>query len=211
MVADGQKLIRILIVDDHALLRKGVRNLIGAETDMQLVAEASTGREAVEEFRTHLPDVTLMDLQMPDMNGIEAIIAIRGEFPEARIIVLSTYSGDVQVLRALKAGARAYLLKGNVNKELLATIRVVQAGQKRIPAEVAAGLAEYTGDDDLSVREVEVLRLIAAGNANKEIAAQLQLAEDTVKRHVTNILSKLRAHDRTHAVTIGLKRGFIEL
>ncbi len=207
----GQKLIRILTVDDHALLRKGIRNLICAEADMQLLAEASTGREAVEEFRTHLPDVTLMDLQMPDMNGIDAIIAIRAEFPEARIIVLSTYSGDVQVLRALKAGARAYLLKGNVNKELLATIRAVHAGQKRVTAEVASGLAEHTGEDELSEREVEVLRLIAAGNANKEIAAQLQLAEDTVKRHVTNILSKLRANDRTHAVTIGLKRGIIEL
>ena len=207
----GQKPIRVLTVDDHALLRNGIRRLIGAESDMQLVAEASTGREAVEEFRTHRPDVTLMDLQMPDMNGIEAIIAIRGEFPEARIIVLSTYSGDVQVVRALKAGARAYLLKGNVNKELLATIRAVHAGQKRIPADVAAGLAEHTGEDELTEREIGILRLIAAGNANKEIAAQLNLAEDTVKRHVTNILSKLGANDRTHAVTIALSRGIIEL
>ncbi len=207
----GQKTIRVLTVDDHALLRKGIRALIGAETDMQLVAEASTGREAVEEFRTHRPDITLMDLQMPDMNGIEAIIAIRGEFPDARIIVLSTYSGDVQVVRALKAGARGYLLKGNVNKELLATIRAVHAGQKRIPTEVASDLAEHTGEDDLTEREIEILRLISAGNANKEIAAQLNLAEDTIKRHVTNILSKLRANDRTHAVTIGLKRGIIEL
>ncbi len=207
----GQKPIRILTADDHALLRKGIRALIGAEPDMQLVAEASTGREALEEFRTHQPDVTLMDLQMPDMSGIEAIIAIRGEFPAARIIVLSTYSGDVQVARALKAGARAYLLKTNVNKELLATIRAVHGGQKRIPAEVASGLAEHTGEDELTQREVEILRLIAAGNANKEIAAQLNLAEDTVKRHVTNILSKLRANDRTHAVTIGATRGIIEL
>ena len=205
------KLIRVLTVDDHALLRTGIRRLIGTESDMQLVAEARTGREAVEEFRTHRPDVTLMDLQMPDMAGIEAIIAIRGEFPEARIIVLSTYSGDVQVARALKAGARAYLLKTNVNKELLATIRAVHAGQKRISVEVASGLAEHTGDDQLTEREIEVLRLVGAGNANKEIAAQLDLAEDTVKRHVTNILSKLRANDRTHAVTIGLKRGIIEL
>lgn len=205
------KTIRVLTVDDHALLRKGIRRLIGAESDMELAGEASTGREAIEAFRTHRPDVTLMDLQMPDMNGIEAIIAIRGEFPEARIIVLSTYSGDVQVVRALKAGARAYLLKGNVNKELLATIRAVQAGQKRIPAEVASGLAEHTGDHELTEREVEVLRLIAAGNANKEIAAQLDLAEDTIKKHVTNILSKLQANDRTHAVTIGAKRGIIEL
>ena len=207
----AQKPIRVLTVDDHALLRKGIRNLLGAEADMQLVAEACTGREAIEHFRTHRPDITLMGLQMPDMNGIEAIIAIRGEFPDARIIVLSTYSGDVQVARALKAGARAYLLKGNVNKELLATIRAVNAGQKRIPAEVASELAEHTGEDELSAREIEVLRLIAAGNANKEIAVQLSLAEDTVKRHVTNILSKLRANDRTHAVTIGLKRGIIEL
>ena len=201
----------MLTVDDHALLRTGIRRLIGTESDMQLVAEARTGREAVEEFRTHRPDVTLMDLQMPDMAGIEAIIAIRGEFPEARIIVLSTYSGDVQVARALKAGARAYLLKTNVNKELLATIRAVHAGQKRISVEVASGLAEHTGEDQLTEREIEVLRLVGAGNANKEIAAQLDLAEDTVKRHVTNILSKLRANDRTHAVTIGLKRGIIEL
>ena len=178
---------------------------------MQLVAEAATGEEAIEGFRTHRPDVTLMDLQMPDMSGIEAIIAIRGEFPDARIIVLSTYSGDVQVVRALKAGARAYLLKGNVNKELLAIIRAVHAGQKRVPPDVASALAEHAGEDGLSNREIEVLRLIAAGNANKEIAAQLELAEDTVKRHVTNILSKLGANDRTHAVTMGLKRGIIEL
>jgi DNA-binding NarL/FixJ family response regulator len=203
--------IRVLTVDDHALLRKGIHRLISSESDMQLVAEASTGREAIEAFRAHQPDVTLMDLQMPDMNGIEAIIAIRGEFPGARIVVLSTYSGDVHVLRALKAGARAYLLKGNVNKELLATIRAVHTGQKRIPAELASELAEHTGDDELTARELEILRLISMGNANKEIAAQLELAEDTVKRHVTNILSKLRANDRTHAVTIGLKRGIIEL
>jgi len=203
--------IRVLTADDHGLLRKGIRALIGTDAGMQLVAEASTGREAIEEFRTHQPDVTLMDLQMPDMGGIEAIIAIRGEFPEARIVVLSTYSGDVQVARALKAGARAYLLKTEVNKELLGTIRAVHAGQKRIPPEVASGLAEHAGQDALTQREIGILRLIAAGNANKEIAVQLDLAEDTVKRHVTNILSKLEANDRTHAVTIGLKRGIIEL
>ena len=207
----GAKPIRLLTVDDHALLRKGIRTLLGAERDMELVGEASTGREAIEAFRAHRPDITLMDLQMPDMNGIEAIIAIRGEFPDARIIVLSTYAGDVQVLRALKAGARAYLLKGNVNKELLTTIRAVYQGQKRISAEIASDLAEHTGEDELTEREMEVLRLVAAGNANKEIAAQLTLAEDTVKRHVTNILAKLRANDRTHAVTIGLKRGIIQL
>ena len=210
-MTNGQKPIRILTVDDHALLRKGIRTLLGAERDMELVGEASTGREAVEQFRACQPDITLMDLQMPDMNGIEAITAIRGEFPDARIIVLSTYSGDVQVVRALKAGARAYLLKGNVNKELLATVRAVHSGQKRIAPELASDLAEHTGEDALSEREMEVLRLVAAGNANKEIAAQLDLAEDTVKRHVTNILAKLRANDRTHAVTIGLKRGIIEL
>lgn len=204
-------MIRVLTVDDHALLRRGIRALLGAETDIEIVGEASNGREAVAEFRKVRPDVTLMDLQMPDMNGIEAIMAIRGEFPEARIVVLTTYSGDVQVARALKAGARAYLLKGNVNRDLLATIRAVHAGQKRIAPEVASGLAEHTGDEALTEREIGILRLVAAGNANKEIAAQLNLAEDTVKRHVTNILSKLGANDRTHAVTIGLKRGIIEL
>jgi DNA-binding NarL/FixJ family response regulator len=210
-VTTSEKPIRILTVDDHALLRRGIRALIGAESDMQLVAEASTGREGIEAFRTHRPDITLMDLQMPDMTGVEAIIAIRGEFPQARIIMLTTYSGDVQVVRALKAGARAYLLKGDVNKELLATIRAVHAGLKRVPAEVASSLAEHAGEDELTEREIGVLRLIAAGNANKEIAAQLELAEDTIKRHVTNILSKLGANDRTHAVTIGLKRGIIDL
>ena len=205
------KPIRILAADDHALLRHGIASLVNAEPDMEVVAQASTGREAVEQFQLHRPDITLMDLQMSDMSGIEAIIAIRSEFPDARVIVLTTYSGDVQVLRALKAGARAYILKGRVHRELLDTIRAVHAGQKRIPQEVAAGLAEHTGEDELSTRELEVLRLVAAGNANKEIAAQLSIAEDTVKRHVTNILAKLRANDRTHAVTVGLKRGIIEL
>ena len=203
--------IRILAADDHPLLRHGIASLVNAEPDMELVAQASTGREAVEQFQLHRPDITLMDLQMPDMSGIEAMIAIRSEFPDARVIVLTTYTGDVQVLRALKAGARAYILKGRVHGELLDTIRAVHAGQKRIPQEVAAGLAEHTGEDELSTRELEVLRLIAAGNANKEIAAQLSIGEDTVKRHVTNILAKLRANDRTHAVTIGLKRGILEL
>lgn len=203
--------IRILTVDDHALLREGIAALVNAESDMKLVAEASNGSEAVEKFRLHRPDVTLMDLQMPALNGIEAIIGIRSEFPNARIIVLTTYAGDVHVLRALKAGARGYILKTHVRRELLDTIRAVHAGQKRIPPEVAAELAEHTGEDDLSSREIDVLRLIAAGNANKEIAGQLSIAEDTVKSHVTNILAKLGANDRTHAVTIGLKRGIIEL
>jgi DNA-binding NarL/FixJ family response regulator len=206
-----RKRIRLLTADDHALLREGIAALVNLEADMQLVAQAGTGREAIDKFKEHRPDVTLMDLQMPDMNGIDAIIAIRSAFPNARIIVLTTYAGDVQVMRALKAGARAYVLKGRVHKELLETIRAVHAGQKRVPPEVAAALAEHTGDDELSARELDVLRLIAAGNANKEIAAQLSIAEETVKSHVTSILSKLSANDRTHAVTIALKRGIIEI
>src|SRR6202166_620558 len=203
--------IRILAVDDHALLRQGIAALVNAECDMQLVAESTNGQDAIEKFRLHRPDVTLMDLQMPALNGIEAIIGIRSEFPNARIIVLTTYAGDVQVLRALKAGAQGYILKGHVRRELLDTIRAVHAGQKRIPPEVAAELAEHTTDENLSSREIDVLRLIATGNANKEIAAQLSIAEATVKSHVTNILAKLGANDRTHAVTIGLKRGIIDL
>jgi len=204
-------LIRVLAVDDHALLRDGIATLIGNQSDMELVAEASNGREAIELFRQHHPDVTLMDLQMPEMGGIDALSAIRGEFPEARIIVLTTYAGDVQVFRALKAGARALLLKGLLRKELLDTIRAVHAGQKRLPPEIAAEIAEHATDDALTPREIEVLRLIAGGNANKEIAAQLSLTEETVKGHVKNILAKLDANDRTHAVTIGLKRGIIEI
>src|ERR1700677_599542 len=204
-------MIGVLSVDDHALLREGIAALVNAESDMQLVAEATNGRDAIEKFRMHRPDVTLMDLQMPAMNGIEAIIGIRSEFPSARIIVLTTYAGDVQVLRALKAGAQGYILKGHVRRELLDTIRAVHAGQKRIHPEVAAELAEHTTEDELTSREIAVLRLIAAGNANKVIAGQLSIAEDTVKSHVTNILAKLGANDRTHAVTIGLKRGIIEL
>lgn len=207
----GHSPIRILAVDDHALLRQGIAVLVNGESDMKLVAEASDGQEAIDKFRLHRPDVTLMDLQMPVLNGIEAIIGIRSEFPNARIIVLTTYTGDVQVLRALKAGARGYILKGHVRRELLDTIRAVHAGQKRIPPEVAAELAEHALEDELSLRELDVLRLIATGNANKEIACQLAIAEDTVKSHVTNILAKLGANDRTHAVTIGLKRGIIEL
>jgi DNA-binding NarL/FixJ family response regulator len=204
-------MIRVLAVDDHALLREGIAALIGGQEDMELVAEAANGREAVEEFRKHRPNVTLMDLQMPEMNGIDAIGAIRAEFPEARIIVLTTYAGDVQVMRALKAGARAYLLKGLLRKELLETIRAVHAGQKRVPPEVSAELAEHATDDTLTAREIEVLGLISGGLANKEIAAQLSIKEETVKGHVKNILAKLDANDRTHAVTIGLKRGIIEL
>ena len=203
--------ILVLTVDDHALLRKGIVGLVNAESDMKVVAEASTGLEATKQFKQHRPDITLMDLQLPDMSGIETMIAIRQEFPEARIIILTTYAGDAQVVRALKAGARGYLLKAEVNDELLNTIRLVHAGKRWIHPELAAGLAEYTGRDALTVREIEVLRLIATGHANKEIGAKLSLGEDTVKRHVTNILGKLDANDRTHAVTIALKRGIIEL
>jgi DNA-binding NarL/FixJ family response regulator len=204
-------MIGILSVDDHALLREGIAALVNAESDMKLVAEASNGRDAIEKFRLHRPDVTLMDLQMPSMNGIDAIIGIRSEFPDARIIVLTTYAGDAKVLRALKAGARGYVLKGHVPRELLDTIRAVHAGQKRIPPELAAELVDHAAEDSLSSREIEVVRLIAAGNANKEIAGQLSIAEETVKSHISNILAKLGANDRTHAVTIALKRGIIEL
>jgi DNA-binding NarL/FixJ family response regulator len=210
-VNSDTKTIRVLAADDHALLRQGVASLVNAEPDMELVAQAATGREAVEQFRVHRPDVTLMDLQMPDMGGIEAMIGIRDEFPDARIIVLTTYAGDVQALRALRAGARSYLLKGHVHTDLLDTIRRVHAGQKRVPPEVATELAGFAGEDELTPREIGVLRLIASGNTNKQIAAQLGIAEETVKSHITNILSKLGANDRTHAVTIGLKRGIIEL
>ena len=203
--------IRILAVDDHPMLREGIAALVASQSDMELVAEASTGREAIEQFRKYRPDITLMDLQMPDMDGIESMEAICSEFPETRIIVLTTYKGDVQVVRALKAGARAYLLKSLLRKELLETIRAVHAGQKRIPSEVAAELAEHAIDDKLTSREIDVLRLIASGNANKLIADLLSISEETVKGHVKNILSKLGASDRTHAVTIALKRGIIDL
>jgi DNA-binding NarL/FixJ family response regulator len=203
--------IRVLAVDDHPLLREGIATLLAAQPDMTLIAEASNGREAIEQYRIHRPDVTLMDLQMPEMNGVDAMIAICGEFPGARIIVLTTYTGDVQVLRALKAGAKGYLLKNLLRKELLETIRLVHAGQKRIPPDVAAELAQHAIDETLSSREIEVLRLISGGNANKEIAAQLSITEETVKGHIKNILAKLGANDRTHAVTIGLKRGIIVL
>jgi DNA-binding NarL/FixJ family response regulator len=210
-VSHNHQLIRILAVDDHALLREGIAALVNAEPDMKLVADATNGKEAVEKFRLHKPDVTLMDLQMPGLNGVESINAIRSEFPDAKIIVLTTYTGDVQVARALQAGARGYILKGHVHRELMETIRAVYAGQKRIPSEVAVELAEHVASDSLTQREIDVLLLIAAGNSNKIIADRLSLSEATVKGHVSNILSKLSANDRAHAVTIGLRRGIIDL
>ena len=207
----GPNLIRILVVDDHSIFRQGIVGLLADQADMQLVAEASNGREAIQQFRAHRPDVTLMDLQMPEMNGLDAVIAIRGEFPEAKIIVLTTYTGDVQVLRALKAGAHAYLLKNLLHRELLDTIRGVHAGKKALSPEASFELAEHAMDDPLTPIEVAILRLIAAGNANKQIADQLSITEDTVKGRIKSILSKLKANDRTQAATIGLKRGIIEL
>jgi DNA-binding NarL/FixJ family response regulator len=210
-VQSAHNLIRILTVEDHPILRKGLAGLVNAEPDLILVAEASNGKEAIEAFRCHQPDITLMDLQMPGLDGIQAIEAIRSEFPGARIIVLTTYTGDTQVVRSLKAGARAFVLKGHVLDELLDTIRAVHAGKKRIPPDVAAELADHATDDALTEREIDVLELIAAGNGNKQIADELSISEATVKSRVTNILSKLGANDRAHAVTIGLKRGIIEL
>jgi len=205
------KAIRVLSVDDHAVLREGIAAMVNGQKDMKLVAQASNGREAIQMFRAHRPDVTLMDLQMPEMNGVDAISGIRGEFAEAKIIVLTTYTGDVQVLRALKAGARAYLLKNTLHKELLDAIRAVHAGKKALSAEASYELAEHATDDALTPTEVRVLRLIADGNANKEIAEGLGVSEETVKWQVRNILSKLGANDRTHAAMIGLRRGIIEL
>lgn len=203
--------IKILVVDDHPFLREGIVGAINSQGDMVLVGQASNGQEAVEQFRLLRPDVTLMDLQMPTMSGTDAIAAIREEFPGARIVVLTAYKGDVQALRAFKAGAVGYLLKNMLRKELLDTIRIVDSGKRRIPPEIARELGEHIVDDQLSDREVDVLRLIATGTSNKIIAAELSLAETTVKTHVQNILFKLGANDRTHAVTIALKRGYIEL
>jgi DNA-binding NarL/FixJ family response regulator len=203
--------IKILTVDDHPVLREGIAALLEGQEDMILVAEAVNGREAVEQFRTHRPDVTLMDLQMPEVNGIDAIVSIRSEFPQARILVLTTYKGDVHAARALDAGACGYLLKSALRKDLLDTIRAVHTGRKRIPPEIAIGIAEHHSSDTLTARELEVLTLVAAGNANKIVASELGVSEETVKGHMSNILAKLNANDRTHAVTIALKRGILQL
>jgi DNA-binding NarL/FixJ family response regulator len=210
-VTDGSARIRVLAVDDHVIIRQGIAVLLGDEPDMTLVAEASNGREAIQQFRTHRPDVTIMDLQMPEMNGMDAITAIRGEFRDAKIIVLTTYKGDVQILRALKAGAQGYLLKNAIHKELVDTIRAVHSGKKALSPEASFEIAEHSTYDALTPAEISVLRLIAAGNANKQIADQLSITEETVKGRVKNILSKLGANDRTQAAMIGLKRGIIEL
>jgi DNA-binding NarL/FixJ family response regulator len=210
-MSNSSKGIRILAVDDHELLRKGIAALVEVETDMTLVAEAVNGRDAIQQFRAHVPDITLMDLQMPEMSGLDAIIAIRSEFPEARIIVLTTYTGDAQATRALQAGARGYVLKSLVNKELLSMIRAVHSGKRTLSPEVSFELAEHATDDALTAAEMAVLRLIASGHANKQIADRLSVTEETVKGRVRNILSKLGANDRTHAATIGLKRGIIDL
>ena len=203
--------IRILAVDDHPILREGLRALINNQPDLSLVAEGSNGQDALVQYRSHRPNVTLMDLQMPLMGGIEAITSIRSEFPDARIIVLTTFAGDVLAQRALRAGALAYVLKGLVRKELLDTIRAAHRGLKRIQAEVAAQIAHHTGEVPLTAREIEVISLAATGNSNKRIGVNLSINEETVKGHMTNILAKLGASDRTHAVTLALRRGIIEL
>ena len=203
--------IRILAVDDHPVVRQGIAGMLAVETDMTLVGEASNGREAIQQFRLHRPDITVMDIQMPEMSGLDALIAIRNEFPDARVIMLTTYTGDVQIVRALKAGAQGYLLKSTLHRDLLDTVRAVHAGKRALSPEASYEIAEHGVDSALTPREIDVLRLIAAGNSNKRIADKLSIGEASVKSHVENVLSKLGANDRTHAVTIALKRGIIEL
>ncbi len=201
--------IRVMIADDHPLLREGIGAMIGTQRDMQLVAEAGTGREAVERFRAVQPDVTVLDIQMPKMSGIDALITIRSEFPGAKVIILTTYGGDALAQRALKAGAHGYVLKGLVREELFETIRAVHSGQKRIHPDVAAELAAHLGEEMLSEREIEVLRLAASGHSNKQIGARLSITEHTIKGHMKSITAKLGANDRTHAVTLALERGIL--
>jgi len=207
----GSTPIRVFCVDDHPLLREGITTLVTNSTDMVLAAEASNGREAIQGFREHAPDVTLMDLRLPDMSGIEALIAIRTEFPDARIIILTTFEGDVEIQRALEAGARGYLLKTMAPPKILEVIREVHAGKKQIPAEIASHLAEHLGEESLTEREIAVLREIAEGNRNRDIANKLSISEETVKVHVKHIMEKLGANDRTDAVAIGVRRGVIHL
>jgi len=209
-MSGGSSPIRILAVDDHQLVREGIAGFVGVQPDMTMVAEAATGRDAIQQFRTHRPDVTLMDLQMPDMNGMDALIAIRAEFPDARVIMLTTYEGDAHILRALKAGAQGYLLKNTLHSDLLQTIRAVHAGKRSLSPEISFQVAEHVSDETLTPAEIAVLRLIADGNSNKQIADQLRVTEDTVKGRVKSILAKLDANDRTHAAIIGLKRGIID-
>ena len=210
-MSSEQGVIRILVVDDHPIVRQGIAVLVATQPDMSLVAEASNGREAIQQFRVHRPDITIMDLQMPEMNGLDALTAIRGEFPDARIIVLTTYTGDVQILRALKSGAQGYLLKNTFHKELVDTVRAVHAGKKTLSPEASYQIAQHSTDEALTPAEVSVLTLIAAGNGNKQIADRLSITEETVKSRVKNILSKLGANDRTQAAMIGLKRGIIKI
>ena len=203
--------IRVLSVDDHALLREGIAAIISSQPDMELVSQAASGNEAIQQYREHRPDVTLMDLRLPDLSGIDAMIAIRGQFPEARIIMLTTFEGDVEIQRALEAGARAYLLKTTPPREVAEAIRQVHAGKKRVPPEIAARLAEHLSDDELTPREIEVLQRISGGNRNKEIADLLFISEETVKVHIKHIMEKLGANDRTQAVAIAVRRGIIQL
>jgi DNA-binding NarL/FixJ family response regulator len=203
--------IRVLSVDDHPLLREGLAAVINNQPDMVLVAQACNAQEALQQFRKHLPDVTLMDLRLPDKSGIDAMIAVRKEFPEARVIILTTFEGDVEIQRALEAGARGYMLKSMPPKELVEVIRQVHAGKKRIPPQLAAQLAEHLSDEDLTPREIEVLSQIAGGNRNRDIAEKLFITEETVKVHIKHIMEKLGASDRTQAVAIGVRRGIIEL
>jgi DNA-binding NarL/FixJ family response regulator len=203
--------IRIFSVDDHPLLREGIGAIINNQPDMQMVGEASTGGDAIQKFREHLPDITLMDLRLPDMSGIDALIAIRAEFPEARVVMLTTFEGDVEIQRALAAGARGYVLKSMPPRELVEAIRQVHAGKKWVPSEVAAHLVEHLGEEELTPREIDVLRQVAGGNRNRDIAEGLFISEETVKVHIKHIMEKLGASDRTQAVAIALRRGIIQL